>query len=100
MHGAVNARNVLVRDGRAYLSDFGLADEGATAEDDRAALAELVRAAARRASARRRGIVLAAAGDRHWPGWSWRWSSSDGDSGAETAQRRRARLERDRSAAI
>lgn len=45
VHGDVSARNVLVADGRAFLSDFGLGPADATADDDRAALARLVRAA-------------------------------------------------------
>lgn len=60
VHGDVSARNVLVRDGRAYLSDFGLAGDEGTPEDDRAALAELVRDPAPRRS-HRRGAVLAGA---------------------------------------
>jgi hypothetical protein len=43
-HGGVGARNVLVDgQGRALLSDFGLAGGGATVDEDRAAFAELVR---------------------------------------------------------
>ena len=55
MHGDVTARNVLVADGRGYLSDFGLADDGATADDDRAALAGLVRERSLRRSPGARG---------------------------------------------
>ncbi|MEA2123843.1 MAG: serine/threonine-protein kinase PpkA, partial [Solirubrobacteraceae bacterium] len=61
VHGDVSARNVLVRDGRAYLSDFGLAGEGATPEDDRAALADLVRDRAPRRSRRRDAFLAGAA---------------------------------------
>lgn len=60
VHGNVTARNVLVHDGRAYLTDFGLAGEEATAEDDRAALAGLVSTRSPR-RARRRGALLAGA---------------------------------------
>ena len=60
VHGDVTARNVLVENGRAYLSDFGLADDGATPEDDRAALDELVRDRSPRAP-RRRHVARAAA---------------------------------------
>jgi hypothetical protein len=43
VHGNLTARNVLVAGDRAFVSDFGLGPEDATAEDDRAALAALVR---------------------------------------------------------
>jgi hypothetical protein len=42
VHGAVAARNVLVADGRAYLSDFGLAPGEPTVADDRDALRRLL----------------------------------------------------------
>jgi serine/threonine protein kinase len=59
-HGAVTPRNVLVdRDGRAYLSDFGLAEREATAHEDRAALDRLVRERGPRRGSRR---VLAVGG--------------------------------------
>jgi hypothetical protein len=60
VHGDVSARNVLVEDGRAYLSDFGLAGDGVSAEDDDAALAELVRDRSARAPSRRRAVPAAA----------------------------------------
>jgi hypothetical protein len=60
VHGDVRARNVLVEDGRAYLSDFGLGPAGATAEDDRAALAAL--APRHRAQRARRRLALAGGG--------------------------------------
>jgi hypothetical protein len=60
VHGDVRARNVLVQDGRAYLSDFGLGDEDATAGDDRAALADLVRERLPR-KPHRGGVVVAGA---------------------------------------
>jgi hypothetical protein len=43
VHGDVSARNVLVENGRGYLSDFGLVDGEITAEDDRAAMERLQR---------------------------------------------------------
>jgi Protein kinase domain len=59
VHGDVSARNVLVADGRAHLSDFGLGPETATADDDRAALARLVREHPPPATSRRRVAVIA-----------------------------------------
>lgn len=61
VHGDVTAANVLVADGRAYLTDFGLAAQAATDAEDDAALARLVREqpATHR---RRRGSVLVVAG--------------------------------------
>jgi hypothetical protein len=61
VHGDVSTRNVLVDDGRAYLSDFGLAGAGATAEDDCAALAELVRDRSPHRRRRRRAALVVAA---------------------------------------
>ena len=61
VHGDVTARNVLVADGRGYLSDFGLAGDGGTADDDRAALAGLVRERSLRRSPGRAALRLAAA---------------------------------------
>ncbi len=63
VHGAVTARNVLVAGGRAQLSDFGLGPAGATAADDRDALARLLRdhPPRRPRRPRRRGRVLALA---------------------------------------
>lgn len=47
VHGSLSARNVLIgSDGRALLTDFGLGDNDASAETDRAALAALARSAA------------------------------------------------------
>ena len=62
VHGDVSARNVLVDNGRAYLSDFALADGEASAEDDRAALARLVRERSPRRRSRRPVVVAAAVG--------------------------------------
>lgn len=61
VHGDVRARNVLVADGRAYLSDFGLAPGEATAEDDLAALAQLMREHPPPAPRRRRAALAGAA---------------------------------------
>lgn len=58
VHGDVTARNVLVEDGRGYLSDFGLVDDGANAEDDRTAMARLQR---ERAPRRLPRLAIAAA---------------------------------------
>jgi hypothetical protein len=63
VHGDVTARNVLVEDGRAYLSDFGLGGADASPEDDRAALASLVaRFGSRRPGRRALALVVSAAG--------------------------------------
>jgi Protein kinase domain len=72
VHGAVNARNVLVDEGgRGFLTDFGLESPGATMESDREQFDALERQALQRAQSPRRprravlallaGIVLTAA---------------------------------------
>jgi hypothetical protein len=62
VHGDLKASNVLVAGDRAYVSDFGLGPEHATAADDRAALAALVRAHPPRVSHRRTAVLAVAAG--------------------------------------
>jgi hypothetical protein len=69
VHGAVGARSVLVDgDGQAFLSDFGLGSQNATAESDRSDFAALAQSAQstlrRRPPARQLGgiVALAAAG--------------------------------------
>ena len=62
VHGDLSARNVLVAGDRAFVSDFGLGPEDATAEDDRAALARLVRDHPPPASHRRAAVIAVVAG--------------------------------------
>jgi hypothetical protein len=60
VHGRIHSGNVLVdANGRGLLTDFGLGPSGATVDDDRSALAELMRASPRRH--RRPAAVLAGA---------------------------------------
>jgi len=60
VHGDVTARNVLVADGRAFLTDFGLGSVAATADEDRTAFDRLLNEHPAPEPLRRRGAFGAA----------------------------------------